>query len=130
MSDERMEYACTVAAPPLAGVTDPGELVLQAREYHGGALDWHDFDLTPGHKVTKGQVAFQLFPLLTPDGRANMLVARDTADADVKNAQELLAAAKVSAKIARSALASGAGRQRDVDDADAQVRLIDQRRVQ
>jgi hypothetical protein len=47
-SDERLEYACAVAAPARPGPGAPAEVVLQAREYYGGTLDWHHFDLTPG----------------------------------------------------------------------------------
>ncbi|HUR54410.1 MAG TPA: efflux RND transporter periplasmic adaptor subunit [Gemmataceae bacterium] len=104
-------------------VIPPGRAVIVSAPLAGTLKAVTSFDLTPGRAVTKGQPVFQLYPLLTPDGRANMLVARDSADADVKNALELLNAAKVAAKIARSALGSGAGRQRDVDDADAQVNV-------
>ena len=55
-----------------------------------------------------------------------MMVAVDAADAAAKNAQELLNAAKLLAKQSRSALSTGSGRQRDVDDADAQVSVRQQ----
>jgi hypothetical protein len=37
---ERFEYQFRVSAP-----SDTGEVVLAAREYHGGHLDWHAFDV-------------------------------------------------------------------------------------
>ena len=76
---------------------------------------------SPGQTVKKGDPLFQLLPLLTPDGRANMVVARDTAEAELKNAGEMLSAAEVTLKQSKSTLASGTGRQRDVDEAEAQV---------
>ena len=107
-------------------VLPPGRAVTVSAPLAGTLKAVTSFELTPGRTVTKGQPVFQLFPLLTPDGRANMMVALDAADAAVKNAQELLNAAKLLAKQSRSALSTGSGRQRDVDDADAQVSVRQQ----
>ena len=40
---ERMEYSFVAAGPAPAG---GGELALEAPEYHGGRLDWHDLRVT------------------------------------------------------------------------------------
>ena len=43
---ERLEYSFAVSAK-----TSDGELALSALEYHGGALEWHSFDLDPNLKL-------------------------------------------------------------------------------
>src|SRR6185503_10894680 len=40
---DRLEYAFTLAAPPMPG--RPGELVLKATEYDGAGLAWYSVDL-------------------------------------------------------------------------------------
>ncbi len=43
---DRLEYAFSIAAPPLPG--EPAERVLTAREYDGSGVDWYSLDLVPG----------------------------------------------------------------------------------
>ncbi len=59
--DDRLEYAFTVAASP--GDTD---LVLSAREYPGGQLDWYAFDVDPAasHELGRGGVTRQQLEVL------------------------------------------------------------------
>ncbi|WP_229068844.1 hypothetical protein [Actinoplanes sp. DH11] len=53
--NERLEYAFTIAAPPLPGRTE--ELVLQAGEYDGDGLDWYALDrATPEAVAALGPV--------------------------------------------------------------------------
>jgi hypothetical protein len=51
---ERMEYRFTVAAPNPSGT---GELVLEAPEYAGGRLDWHDLRIKSGQTLGAGKDA-------------------------------------------------------------------------
>lgn len=55
-SSRRMEYAFTVAGPTPgpAGAPTGDETVLVAREYHGGHLDWLDFDVGPRTALAAG----------------------------------------------------------------------------
>lgn len=57
----RLEYRFAVAA-----ADESGETVLEAPEYRGGALDWHDLDLAPGAslKTPPGKAAHQVLELL------------------------------------------------------------------
>ena len=76
-----------------------------------------------GKSVKQGDLIFQLVLLLTPEFRANTMLLRDTAEANMKNADELLNAAIVTLKQAKSTLASMTGTQGAVDDAEAQVAI-------
>src|SRR4051794_28542469 len=98
------------------GVTPPGRTGVVSAPLSGTLKAPPAGTPMAGKAVKKGDLLFQLVPLLTPDGRANMIVAKDTAEAEVKNAQEQLIAAEVTLKQAKSLLASQTGRQRDVDE--------------
>jgi multidrug efflux pump subunit AcrA (membrane-fusion protein) len=76
-----------------------------------------------GHPVKAGQPVLQLIPLLDPVGRANLTAARIEADGVVKSTEEQLKAAQIALTRAKEVLTSGAGRQRDVDEAQAQVEV-------
>jgi hypothetical protein len=96
--------AVTVAAP-LAGLLKPA----------AGA------DLVAGRFVRRGEAVFQLLPLLDPVGRANLVAARVEADGQVQNAAEQLRNANIALSRAKNVLEGGAGSQRMVDEAEAQV---------
>jgi cobalt-zinc-cadmium efflux system membrane fusion protein len=78
-----------------------------------------------GRAVAKGQVIFQLYPLLTPEGRANLASARIDADGQVKTAQSQLEAAQIALTRARRVFQSEAGSRRAVDEAQAQFDLAE-----
>ena len=65
----------------------------------------------------------QLLPILDPVGRANLTTAKVDAEGQVENAQEQLRAAHIALDRAEKVLAGGAGSQRTVDEAQAQVDL-------
>jgi cobalt-zinc-cadmium efflux system membrane fusion protein len=96
--------AVTVAAP-LAGFLKPAPGV----------------NLVAGQLVRKGMPVFQLLPLLDPVGRANLIAARVEADGQVQNAAEQLRNANIALARAKNVLEGGAGSQRMVDEAEAQV---------
>jgi cobalt-zinc-cadmium efflux system membrane fusion protein len=74
-----------------------------------------------GLAVTRGQPVFHLLPLLDPVGRANLTASKLDADGLVQNAAEQLKLAEIALDRAKKVLAGGAGRQRDVDEAQTQV---------
>jgi cobalt-zinc-cadmium efflux system membrane fusion protein len=72
-----------------------------------------------GVSVAKGQPVFLLYPVLDPVGRANLTATKVEADASVKNAEEQVKNARIALDRAKKVLEGGAGRQRDVDEAQA-----------
>jgi hypothetical protein len=62
---ERMEYACALAAP---GSSPDEQVILEAKEYMGGHLDWYSFDAVMGQNWR----AISLY-LLTPTSLAQFL---------------------------------------------------------
>jgi RND family efflux transporter MFP subunit len=77
----------------------------------------------PGQSVQQGQPLFQLLPLLTPEGRANLTAAKVEADGQVKSAQTQLDASRIALDRAKRVFQSEAGSQRMVDEAQAQFDL-------
>jgi RND family efflux transporter MFP subunit len=73
-----------------------------------------------GQSVQKGQPIFQLLPLLTAEGRANLAASKIDADGQVKSAQTQLEAADVALERATRLLKNEAGSRRAVDEAQAQ----------
>lgn len=73
----------------------------------------------PGRSVEKGQVIFELLPLLSPEGRVNLATARIDADSQVKTAQSQLDAADIALDRAKRVFASDAGSKKAVDEAQA-----------
>ena len=74
-----------------------------------------------GKTVKKGEPVFALLPILDPVGRANLTAAKLDADGLVQNAAEQVKLAEIALERAKKVLAGGAGRQRDVDEAQTQV---------
>lgn len=79
-----------------------------------------------GQAVTAGKPVLQLVPLLDPVGRANLTAARVDADGQVRTADEQLKLARITLARAKDVLSGGGGRQRDVDDANAALRVAEQ----
>jgi RND family efflux transporter MFP subunit len=76
-----------------------------------------------GQSVKKGQPIFSLLPLLTPEARTTLASARVDAEGQVKNAQTSVDAAKVALDRAKQLFKDGAGKKRDVDEAQAAYEL-------
>ncbi len=72
-----------------------------------------------GRKVEMGQTIFELVPILTPDGRANVAASLVDADGQVNSAKAQLTLADISLERAKRVLKEGAGSQRQVDEAQA-----------
>jgi hypothetical protein len=80
----------------------------------------------PGQVVHAGKPVLRLAPLLDPVGRANLTASRVDADGQVKTADEQLKIARITLDRAKELQASGGGRQRDVDDANAAFEVAKQ----
>ncbi|RIK81175.1 MAG: efflux RND transporter periplasmic adaptor subunit [Planctomycetota bacterium] len=76
-----------------------------------------------GEAVALGRVLFELLPLVTPEGRANLAAAKIDAEGQVKSAQTQWEAAQIALNRAKKLLAGEAGSQRAVDEAQAHVDL-------
>jgi RND family efflux transporter MFP subunit len=86
-----------------------------------GLLKAPDGGITsPGQKVSKHQLIFQLLPLLTAEGRANLAASKIDADGQVKSAQTQLEAARIALDRAKQLLKNEAGSRRAVDEAQSQ----------
>jgi RND family efflux transporter MFP subunit len=72
-----------------------------------------------GTTVKRGQTVFHLLPLLDPVGRANLAATQVQAEGERDAAAENKHAAQIAVDLAKKVLAGGAGRQRDVDEAQA-----------
>jgi len=79
----------------------------------------------PGAIVKKGQPIFELLPLLTPEGRANLSASRVDADGMVNNAQTQVEAMKIALDRAKRLLNEQVGSKRMVDDAQAAFDLAE-----
>ncbi|MFO0813107.1 MAG: HlyD family efflux transporter periplasmic adaptor subunit [Gemmatales bacterium] len=77
----------------------------------------------PGKMVQQDDVLFELLPLLTPEGRANLATAKVDTDGQLKNAETQLEAVIIVLNRAKQLLQNGAGSVRQVDEAQAQVDL-------
>jgi biotin carboxyl carrier protein len=82
--------------------------------------------LTPGQVVKAGKPVLHLAPILDPVGKANLTASRVDAEGQVKTADEQLKLARITLERAKEVLAGGGGRQRDVDDASAALKVAEQ----
>jgi RND family efflux transporter MFP subunit len=99
----------------------PGHVVVVSAPLAGTLKPVPNVAPAAGLAVKKGEAVFQLLPVLDPVGRANLTASRLEADGLVLNATEQLKLANTTLDRAKNVLAGGAGRQRDVDEAQAQV---------
>lgn len=79
--------------------------------------------LIPGQTLKRGQVLFQLHPLLPAESRASLLESKAEVEGGLSAAQVRLAAATVAYERARKLLDDKAGSQRAVDEATAELEL-------
>lgn len=97
-----------IVSAPLAGTLRPGAVPVA------------------GQPVKAGKAVLQLVPLLDPVGRANLTASRVDAEGQVKTADEQLKIARITLDRTKEVLAGGGGRQRDVDDANAALKVAEQ----
>jgi RND family efflux transporter MFP subunit len=76
-------------------------------------------ELRAGQTVKAGELVLQLTPLLTPDGRATLSASLAEAEGQVNNAKEQVELTRIAFDRAQRVLKSGAGSQRQVDEAQA-----------
>jgi len=79
-----------------------------------------------GQVVKAGKPVLQLVPVIDPVGRANLTAGRVDAEGQVKTAEEQVKVARITLDRAKEVLAGGAGRQRDVDEATATLKVAEQ----
>ncbi len=72
-----------------------------------------------GATVAKDKVLFELLPLMTPEGRANLSASKIDAEGQVKATQTQLDAASIALERAKKLFAGEAGSKRMVDEAQA-----------
>ena len=77
----------------------------------------------PGQTIDQGRVVFELLPLLTPEGRANLIALKNDAETLAQTTQTQMQAAQIALARAKRVLAGEAGSQRAVDEAQAQYDL-------
>ena len=75
--------------------------------------------LQPGMNVEKGQVIFQLLPLLTPESTANLATAKIDAESKIGAAETEVEASKIALDRATKLYEKEAGSRRTVDEARA-----------
>ncbi len=97
-----------IVSAPLAGTIRPGPIPVA------------------GQAVKTGTPVLHLVPLLDPVGRANLTASRVDADGQVKGAEEQFKITRITFERAKEVLSGGAGRQRDVDDAQAAMEVAKQ----
>lgn len=101
----------------------PGQTILVAAPLNGTLKAPAGGIPRAGSRIKKGDVVFQLQPLLSPDARTTFAAARVDAEGQVENARVSVGAAKIALDRAKQLVMNEAGRQRDVDDAQAQYDL-------
>jgi RND family efflux transporter MFP subunit len=102
-------------------VVPPGKAVVVSAPLAGTLKAVSGPFPSAGTKVKKGEIVFHLLPLLDPVGRANLAAAQVEAEGQVQATGENQKAAQIALDRAKKVLAGGAGRQRDVDEAQAQL---------
>jgi membrane fusion protein, heavy metal efflux system len=85
----------------------------------GGTLKAPNGEMKAGQFVKAGKLVFQLTPLLTPDGRANLSASLVDAEGQVSNAKTQVDLTKIALDRATRVLKEGAGSQKQVDEAQA-----------
>ena len=101
----------------------PGHSVIVSAPLAGTLKPIAGMNPVAGLTVTAGKPVFQLVPLLDPVGRANLMASRVDAEGQVLSAAEQLKLSNITLERAKKVLEGGAGRQRDVDDAQAGVEI-------
>jgi hypothetical protein len=87
----------------------------------GGTLRAPERGVPPiGSRVTKGQVVFQLLPLLSPEASTNFTAAKVDAEGQVNNARTQLEMSRLALARADRLLKGEAGSKRAVEEAQAQ----------
>lgn len=108
-------------------VVPPGRLLIVSAPLAGtlkaGAVP------IAGQPVRAGKPVLQLVPVLDPVGRANLTASRVDAEGQVKTADEQLKLARITLDRAKEVRNEGGGRQRDVDDANAALKVAEQTHV-
>jgi len=97
----------------------PGQTIIVSAPLNGLIRMIDDKPPLIGQRVTKGDVLFEILPLLTPEGIASIAGAKIDADGAVKNAETQVIAAEKNLVRAKMLLMDDVGSKQRVDDAEA-----------
>jgi hypothetical protein len=100
-------------------VLPPGQSLIVSAPLNGTLQQPGETPLAPGSFVNRGQPIFELMPLLTPEGRANLNVAKIDAEGQVQTASVQVEATLIALDRARRVFESEAGSRRAPDEAQA-----------
>ncbi len=101
----------------------PGRTIVVAAPFNGVLQTVKGELPRAGAPIEKGKTVFELLPLLTPEGRANLAAAIVEAQGQINNAESQKKAAFVVRERARILLMDDAGSKRQFDDAEAACEL-------
>lgn len=105
-------------------VTVPaGRTILVSSPLMGVVRAAANGDIKAGQPVKASDIVFQLTPLLTPDGRANLSASLADTEGQVNNAKTQVQLTTIALDRAKRVHKEGAGSQRQVDEAEAAYNL-------
>jgi multidrug efflux pump subunit AcrA (membrane-fusion protein) len=105
-------YGGEIVIPPGQAVVVSAPISGMLRAAEGGLPQ-------PGQSIEPGRNVFELLPLLTPEGRANLVALQNEAETQAQTTQTQIQAAQIALARAKRVLAGEAGSQRAVDEAQA-----------
>ena len=105
-------YGGEIVIPPGQAVIVSAPISGMLRAAEGGLPQ-------PGQSIEPGREVFELLPLLTPEGRANLVALQNEAETQAQTTQTQIQAAQIALARAKRVLAGEAGSQRAVDEAQA-----------
>jgi cobalt-zinc-cadmium efflux system membrane fusion protein len=107
-------------------VVPPGQSIIVSAPVNGLLKAPAVGAVKPGQALKKHAPVFDLLPLLTPEGRANLTTALVDAVGQVKSAEAQREAGSIAYERARRVFDSEAGSRRAVDEAQAQLRVAEE----
>jgi RND family efflux transporter MFP subunit len=107
-------------------VVPPGQSIVVSAPVNGLLKPPSTGAIKPGQAVQKHAPVFDLLPLLTPEGRANLTTSLVDAVGQVKAAMAQRDAGQIAYERAKRVFDSEAGSRRAVDEAQAQLRVAEE----
>jgi multidrug efflux pump subunit AcrA (membrane-fusion protein) len=100
-------------------VVPPGRTAIVSAPISGILRATADGLPEPGRPIDQGRPVFDLLPLLTPEGRANLVALKNEAETQAQTTLTQINAAQIALARAKRVLQGEAGSQRAVDEAQA-----------
>ena len=107
-------------------VLPPGQAMIVSAPVSGFLKAASGGKLKPGQLVEAGETLFELLPILTPEGRANLASTLVQTEGDVNAATAQRDAQEIVLNRAKRVFENEAGSRRALDDAQAQFNLAEQ----